>query len=134
MPEITRQLPDLAASGPTMPIRLWVPEAVQTTMRPLDIIALIDTGAPTTMFNDDLVDWFSLTQVGKERFATVVEYGHEFYTYRIRLLFPDNIAIEVVAVAVPNLARRVPCMIGRDVLKHCMLFYDGKTNSFALHF
>jgi hypothetical protein len=52
-------------------------------------------------------------------------------------LFPSGIAVETLAAGAPWPVldnRAVECNIGRDVLQHGLLIYNGLTNTFSLIF
>jgi hypothetical protein len=59
------------------------------------------------------------------------------YQYRLRLLFPQGSAAEVVAIETLWPERNnhyIQCCIGRDVLRRSLLIYNGMTNMFSLIF
>jgi hypothetical protein len=61
----------------------------------------------------------------------------EVKQYHVQLQFPQGSYIDVLAVEAP--VPRAPeeyacCSIGRDVLKHALLIYNGMTNMYSLIF
>jgi hypothetical protein len=54
--------------------------------------------------------------------------------YRIRLVFGDGIAYETDVAGVPLGGQNVQCLLGRDLLEHLILSYNGPKNRFTLTF
>ena len=73
--------------------------------------------------------------VGTTWIAGLVGEHAERQQYSVRLLFPQEIAVDVVAVegSWPD-TWNIHCFIGRDVLQHGLLIYNGMTNMFSLIF
>ena len=145
MPSIVRRPNDLALSGPRVEVKLWVPGYVNAELAyleqpipaPIDAIAFIDTGATKTIIQEGIAERLGLTPTGVTSISTPISANHECYQYQIRLLFPQGIAADVLAVEVPwptRHERYVQCLIGRDILKHSLLIYNGFTNTFTLIF
>lgn len=125
----TEKAVNLAHSGALIPVRLGIPEEA-----PIEIVALIDTGAHKSLIHTDLVSQLSLIPAGKRWITTVTAEVFECPKYRVRLAFPQGVYVDVVAAASTWLGNDYRCIIGRDALKHGMLMYNGLTNSFALIF
>lgn len=90
-----------------------------------------------TVIQEGIATSLGLDPVGTIKITTVTTPVYECYQYRIRLLFPQGCAAEVLAIEAPYLLqpdRRIKCLIGRDVLKRSLLIYYGLTNMFSLIF
>ena len=139
------------ASGPiiTVVVCASVPhqKALEEAGRPVPpgvtIQALVDTGASGTC-----IDPLVLRQLGLERVGTVDvvtpstgDGTHEANTYDIGLIIPPAGAghmphlIPYLLVTESVLARNgFHALIGRDVLKDCVLVYNGALGFFTLAF
>lgn len=56
------------------------------------------------------------------------------YQYLVRLLFPNNVVVETLAIEAPLMGQQIQCLIGRDVLAHAVLVYTGYINQFTISF
>jgi hypothetical protein len=129
---------NLAASGPLVTVKLWVPRHVESTCAPIDTLAEIDTAIARTCVQEGVATSLGLETIGTIKITTTTAPMYEAHVFRIRLVFPEwNMAFEVNAVEVPYMLRphvRIKCLIGRDILKHSVLTYNGLTNMFSLSF
>jgi hypothetical protein len=69
--------------------------------------------------------------------TTVSLRSFDSYQYRIWLGLPKWCVSEVSVIEVPfklHSDTRVKCKIGRDILQHGVLTYNGRDNSFSLDF
>lgn len=102
----------------------------------VDAVALIDTGASTTTIPYGTAARLGLAPVGK---LSIVSHSNPIPqqrpTYRVRLLFPHAEGEVVASEHLYGLpALPYSCLIGRDVLKYALLFYDGTNDMFSLIF
>jgi len=142
MPSFTAQVPNLMASGPVVQINLAVgtileellKKADQNIPSPVQVTAMIDTGATRTVVHDDIVNQLNLNPVGTALITTVSSTNIQCYEYLVRLLFPNNVIVETVAIAAPLRGQNIQCLIGRDVLQHGVFIYTGYINAFTLSF
>jgi hypothetical protein len=129
---------DLVASGALVAVNLWVPRAVKSTIEPIETLAQIDTALARTCIQEGVATSLGLEPVGITKITTATAPTYEAHVFRIRVVFPDgNMEFEVNAVEVPYLIRpkvRIKCLIGRDILKHSILIYNGHRNMFSLDF
>ena len=145
MPSIVRRPNDLFRSGPCVEVKLWVPSYVNAELAyqerpippPIDAIATIDTGAHWSIIPIDAAARLGLTPLKTIKIMTPSHHRVECYQYRIRLLFSNGIDVDTLAVGAPwpvQDDQTIVCSIGRDVLKHGLLIYNGLTNMFSLIF
>ena len=100
-------------------------------------LAEIDTGVLMTRIQEGVATSLGLEPAGTVKITTATTAAYESYLYRIRVLFPSGDAFEVDAVEVPYMMRpqaRIKCLIGRDILKYCILTYNGFIDTFSLDF
>ena len=145
MPSFVGRPADLAISGALVALKLWVPESVtaertrqaKPVVPPIDTLAEVDTGAMHTIIQEGVATSLGLDPVGTTKITTVTTPVYECYLYRIQLLFPQGCTAEILAIEAPYIIRpnaRTKCLIGRDILKHSLLIYNGLTNMFSLIF
>jgi hypothetical protein len=129
---------NLAARGAIIHVKLWAPKDVKTSFEPINAFAEIDTSIGTTRIQEGVATSLGLTPIGTIKTTSSTTLSYETNLYRIRLIFPQSkVAFEVDAIEVPFMLRpasRVKCRIGRDILKHTTLTYNGRSNSFSLDF
>jgi hypothetical protein len=139
VPSFTTQVPNLQASGPVVEVRLTVApvfenvlrEAGQSIPTPVQAHAMIDTGATGTVVREDLVGQLKLKPVGLTLINTPSSINIQCYEYLMQILFPNNVAVEVVVIAAPLQGQHIQCLIGRDVLRHGVFIYTGYINTFT---
>ncbi len=57
------------------------------------------------------------------------------YKYLVRLMLPNDIGLETIAIGTPLRGQRIQCLIGRDVLRNAVFVYTDQTNNtFTLSF
>lgn len=120
--------------------QLWkrsmtAPPAVAATL-------IIDTGADTTMINDQIARTLGLTPTGQTRVLTSGSKGvpETCDVYDIELTIINRKGgpawvlqpLEVLARPLPNQA--TDGMLGRDVLALCLLTYDGPRKLFTIDY
>jgi len=142
MPSFTSQVPDLQQIGPVVEMSLTVGTVLEDVLKkggetmpsPVQALAMIDTGATGTVVREEIVKKLALNPVGTCQINTPSSENIECFEYLLRLLFPNNVVIEAVAIAAPLKGQHIQCLIGRDVLQHGVFIYTGYTNSFTLSF
>jgi predicted aspartyl protease len=123
-------------------IRVAVGQIIEETLKkenrktppPVSAHAMIDTGATGTFIREDLVEILDIKPVGAVMFSTPSSDNVKSYEYLIRLLFPNRVDVETIAIAAPLRGQHIQCLIGRDVLKHGVFIYTGYTETFTLSF
>jgi len=124
--------------GPVMPVKLWVPRQVQSTVEPITTLAEVNTAYPQTFIQEGIATSLGLQPAGTIKVATATKPAIEVYQFLIRIVFPNQ-AFEVMAAEIPFMLRpnangRIKCLIGRDILQYGVLTYNGPANTFALEF
>ena len=142
MPSFTAQVPNLQADGPVVEIRVAVGSAVEAALRatgtpipgPLPSLAMIDTGATTSVIRQGLAAQLGLHAVGVTYVTTPSSTNVPCPEYMVRLVFPNNVLFETTVIEAPLQSQSIQCLIGRDVLAHAVLVYIGYGNLFSLSF
>ena len=143
MPSFTSQIPDLLRTGPVCQVRIGVSGPTEELLRqqgkpvpaPIEITALIDTGASGTAVRPEIIKQLQLTPRGVTNICTPSSSAHPCNVYDVSLLFPHGVALSVITVIeVPLEGQSIQGLIGRDVLRHGILYYSGYTNTFSLSF
>jgi predicted aspartyl protease len=142
MPSFTSQLSNLQEAGPIDELRLAVGSALETALQqanqnippPAQAVAMIDTGATSTVVREDLIQQLNLNPVGVTLIHTPSSTNVQCFEYLLRLAFPNNVVVETVAIAAPLQGQHIQCLIGRDVLSLGVFIYVGYNNSFTLSF
>ncbi len=52
----------------------------------------------------------------------------------MRLIFPNNVIVEALAIEAPLRGQHIQSLVGRDVLAHGVFVYTGYINQFTLSF
>ncbi len=95
---------------------------------------MLDTGATGTVLQEGTARQLGLQPVGVTQINTPSSTNLNCYEYLVRLLFPNNVALEITAIEAPLIGQHIQCLIGRDVLAHGVLVYIGYINTFNLSF
>ena len=107
---------------------------------PIWVTALLDTGASCSVIDSSVVGSLKLIQAGTMEGHTPSTTAalHTFNLYDVCLAFakPQVKAISMnLPVAEANLSTQgFLALIGRDVLQHCLLVYNGPLKSYSLSF
>jgi hypothetical protein len=107
-------------------------------LQPVIIRALIDTGADLTAIHPQILEQFGGRPAGSAR----IRRPGQSLGYQAVSLFEIQLSIGGVTPGVPWIPTRVVgvepatptvlAMIGRDVLKHCTLYYNGPGSELTL--
>ncbi len=124
----------LKTCGPIISVRLERPPGGTEPYPPLDVTALIDTGACGVYIQAGIADELGLPVVGSGTVSTPTHRGEPVSLYRVKLTFSAGFYLEMQAAEVPLERQQYRCLIGRDVLKHARFTYDGLTGTFSLDF
>ena len=97
-------------------------------------LALIDTGATSTCIDDTAAATLNLPVVDV---VTVASASHASTQQNVHPIQIEVVGMPITiaaprAIAAPLAAQGLLVLIGRDVLQHCTLFYNGLSGSFSL--
>lgn len=134
----------LSTFGPLLAGEVSVPskiaEVIQKTKKeipnPITGPALIDTGAASTCVDEEILKNLGLPIVGEQPIATPSG-PSKAYLYPVKLEFPGSPIppLEFNRVIGANLKdQKIAILIGRDILQHCILIYNGPGGHFSLSF
>ena len=124
-------------------VRIGVSEPAANLLRqegkpvpnPVEVTALIDTGASGTAVKPEVIRQLQLTPRGVTNIATPSSAAHPCNVYDVSLTFANGVVVPVITVIeVPLEGQVIQGLIGRDVLAHGILIYSGYTNTFSLSF
>ena len=122
---------ELLNNGPLIKVAIGKPsDYTNTTI----VRALIDTGAAFTIVNPALAETCKLPPRGETLVHAV---GHRDYyqEYAASIQFPGSdlgsLRVQRV-VACPIFHREMSCLIGRDILQHWELRYNGVLGQFSI--
>jgi predicted aspartyl protease len=96
--------------------------------------ALIDTGATSTCIDDAVATRLNLPAIDV---VTVASASHPSTQQNVHPIQIEVIGLPITisaprTIAAPLAAQGLVVLIGRDVLQHCTLFYNGPAGSFSL--
>jgi hypothetical protein len=129
MPSSNQRRTDLEATGALIRLQLGMPE-----MPLIETMGMIDTGARRTLIHTAAVRALGLTPVSTTKITTGTLQSRECPQYRIRILFPQNVFVDVLATRATWPQQDFLCIIGRDTLKYGLFMYNGFTGTFSLSF
>ena len=97
------------------------------------LLGMIDTGAPGTLVEPDVfrplnMEPFSFARLQTASTVQPLIRGQ----YRARIVLAQDIAFEVDVVGGSLIGQDVQCLIGRGILQHVVLTYDGPRSRFSV--
>lgn len=145
MPFLTQTI---QRAGPILPFVVGVSQQREQALKAsglpvppkFQIQGLVDTGASATCIDPGVVRQLGLTPTGQVSIITPSTGAtpHSCLTYDICLILlgPSlSLGLGVLPVSEAQLAHQgFQALIGRDVLRRCLLVYDGNKNTFTLAF
>ena len=143
MPSFTSQIPNLKQIGPVCQVRIGVSSVTSQVLSsggesippPIEVAALIDTGAGGTCIKPEVVKTLGLVCRGVTQIATPSTKAHSCNLYDVSIHFPNGVLLPtIMAIEAPLEGQNIQCLIGRDVLAHGILIYNGYTDTFSLSF
>ncbi|MCL5611679.1 MAG: retroviral-like aspartic protease family protein [Chloroflexi bacterium] len=102
--------------------------------QPVSGVALIDTGATSTCIDEVIARQLNLPAIDVITIASASHANSKQNVYPA-LIEVIGIAIKfnaLRAIGVPLANQGIQVLIGRDLLQHCTLFYNGMIGSFTL--
>lgn len=141
MPSFEIALADLLTSGPILqvfigPSRELINALGSEVAAPIPVSALIDTGAAATVITTETALLLGLRSVGAMSIHTPTTIDPVLCRqFHVNVYLSTLFAIEnVMVIEAPLTGQPFQCLIGRDVLSHGVLTYDGVRNRFGLTF
>ncbi len=121
--------------APSLPIRDFLKREKKEIPGSVELLALVDTGATRTVVREGICKELNLTPRNRVKISTAGE-PCDAFEYDVAVSFPMlNIAFETIFVLeAPLTGHNIGCLIGRDLLKAGVLFYNGIDNSYTLGF
>lgn len=141
MPSTTSQQANLVQTGPVLDLFLGVSDDLRAVLekndknvpKPIKIMAMIDTGATGTVISKKIIEKLSINPISTIKISTPSNENVDCYTYPVILTMPQHkIRIPQEVIAAPLKGQHIQCLIGRDILQHCVLTYIGYINQFTL--
>ena len=128
--------------GPLVDMRVWVGTPVEEALKktgsnvpqPVAVKGMIDTGATGSVIQPAIAEQLGLQPVGVVSISTPSSQSVPCPQYVVRLMFPNNVVVEGLAIEAPLQGQYIQCLIGRDVLAHGVFVYTGYINQFTLSF
>lgn len=144
MPFVSYRRPNLAREGPTISVIVRPSTAFLSAQKEQGIEAeevpavrslmLVDTGASGSAVDQEVIAMLGLQPTGSIAIATPSHERHDVLTYDIDLLIEQNqfhlADVPVFATGLNN--QGIQGLIGRDVLQHMLLVYNGYSGDFTL--
>ncbi len=126
----------LEIKGPFLPVTITHPRAARETFRKMgretpsvQVNALIDTGASTSIISTVVADKLNLVHTGYQRIFSVQDEQEQpvYYGY---ILFPWGNGREIPIASCP--IKDIDCLLGRDILRNWYLTYNGTDGSITI--
>lgn len=131
----------LQAKGPLVQVTLSVSQSIAQALQsaghdipePQSGLGLIDTGASVTCIDLDIAQKMSLPQIDTVQMASASHANHTSPVYPVNINIQGswNVNAGRVIGAALN-AQNLIALIGRDVLAHCTMFYNGNAGAVTL--
>jgi hypothetical protein len=145
MPCVSYQRPNLWREGPTVSVIVRPSTTFLTSLKEqgrnvdaeekiLRAQMLVDTGASGSAIDSSVIHELGLLPTGAISIATPSHQNHEVLTYDIDLIIEQNrFTIQDIQVFATGLNNQgIQGLIGRDVLQHMLLVYNGYSGDFTL--
>ena len=143
MPCVSYQRPNLARKGPTIDVIVRPSTAFLSAQKEqgsdaevpaVRSLMLVDTGASGSAVDLEIIEKLGLQPTGAISIATPSHEHHDVLTYDIDLIIEQNqfhlSDVPVFATGLKN--QGIHGLIGRDVLQHMLLVYNGYSGDFTL--
>ncbi|KAF3978559.1 MAG: hypothetical protein HFP77_01260 [Methylococcales symbiont of Iophon sp. n. MRB-2018] len=132
----------LAQRGPCLQATISIASSIASELlqkgeklsNPVSGFALIDTGASVTCIDQSVAESLKLPVVDVVNIATASHHSTQQNVYPVTFKIAGLPAsIDALrAVSAPLQAQGLIALIGRDVLQHCTVFYNGSTGQISL--
>jgi predicted aspartyl protease len=139
----TSAVTDLEVIGPIVDVAVAVSQAAQQSLeasgqpvpQPIPVSVMVDTGASQSVVSPAVANALGLAPVGVADVLTPTSSAVvQRPVYAVRFLLPQNLVAGVTALSAELLGQNIQGLIGRDLLKYCVLVYIGGENQFTLSF
>ena len=142
MPSLTQRIPNLHKVGPVIEVILTPsvnflkqlnisPSAAKT----VKLSAMVDTGATGTVISQGIAALLGINPVGTTLISTPSSTNVRCNQFDVQIVFPNNVRFQsIVITEAPLQGQHIQCLIGRNILQHGILIYNGCDNSFTLSF
>jgi len=134
MPSFTTGFPALQNSGPIIEIQIAISRDLANVLKanntpipdPLKAIAMIDTGATASVVNPDVIRNLGVSPTGRTKITTPSDCGVDCNQYNLAFVLPGGVTIESSdVIEAPLVGQPIQCLLGRDILRHGVLIYNG---------
>jgi predicted aspartyl protease len=132
----------LAQRGPVVQIAVTLADAVASELvkqgksipAPIAGLGLIDTGAVSTCIDEDAARKLNLPVVNVVTLASASHASSKANVYPVKFQIAGlPVAVNAPsAIGAPLEVQGLLALMGRDVLQHCTLFYNGPTGEITL--
>jgi predicted aspartyl protease len=126
----------LEIKGPFIQVTITHPRIIQEELRrkgqkvsSVNVNALIDTGASTSVITPKIAEKLDLIHTGYQKVLSVQDEQEQPIYYGF-IVFPWGNGKEIPIVCCP--LKDVDCLIGRDILKHWYFAYNGADGSITI--
>ena len=109
-------------------------EANEAVLGPIQVQAMIDTGATGTVIQQGIAGQLGLQPIGTTKISTPSSSEVECHEYACRFLLPNNVMAEGTAIEAPLEGQQIQALLGRDLLQHAVFVYIGYAGAFSLSF
>jgi len=132
----------LTQRGPVVQVTISVGQVIAnqvlqtggTLPAPISGLPLIDTGATTTCIDEESAQKLQLPSIDV---VTVASASHASTPQNVYPIQIEVVGLPITisapkAIGAPLKSQGILVLIGRDVLQHCVLIYNGPTGAFSL--
>jgi predicted aspartyl protease len=142
MPFLTISNSSLIQLGPTIEVLICPPQSLSQLLKSqgkqvpaFKATALIDTGASSTCISKEIVEYLGLISFDAQEVHTAGGLSEQLlYDIGVGLPISQPNILGVQAPCADLTGQPFHVLLGRDILSQCSLFYNGKENSFVLHY
>jgi predicted aspartyl protease len=143
MPSFTAQLANLKANGPIIEVLIAPSRRLvevmqrrkQTPPQPVKTMAMIDTGASSTVVSPGIIEQLNIAAIGAVKISTPSDRDVSCLQYEATIIFPSRVAIATSElIAAPLEGQPLKCLIGRDVLRDSVFIYNGYAQTITLSY
>ena len=142
MPHLHVPVPNMRERGPIVHLKVGIGRAAESALlrtgsavpTPVDATGLIDTGSARSVLKKGLPSELGLTPVGAVEIDTPSSMDLEVLEYLVQFWFEETLGLEAKALEAPLPVAGLRVLIGRDILSHGRLIYNGRREEFRLDF